>query len=863
MSWFFRLRKRRHLEEDLEEELAFHHEMRASEADSDAPPFGNQTLISERIRDEWRLPWIDDTVRDTLYALRGFRKHPGFPLTAISSLALGIAAVIAIFTAADDLLFRPLPYPDPGRLLMVWESNRQYPKDVHNVISPANYLDWKSRSHAFEDIAAFVDNRTVLFADDRAEQLRIQSVTSNLFGMLGAQPIRGRLFSADEDRASSHSDSVLLISYRLWQNRFAGDANIIGRRVMINSLPRTIIGVMPSGFYFRDREVDLWAPLGLDPAIDYRAKQGRYMRALGRLRPGVTMQQAQSEMTAIASGLEHEYPIFDLNWTVTLESLRDSLVGDTRTLLLVLLAAVGLLMAVATCNVASLLLARYASRRGEMAVRIAIGAGRARLIRQLLTESLILALIAGGLGVFLGRYALAFLVTLAPRSITETANIVIDWRIVAFATCLSGLTGILFGLAPSLAASKVELSAELSRASRGGLSHGTTLRACLTIGEIAVSIILLAGAGLLFRTLIQLQHVDPGLNPHHLMTFRFNLPAARYKSTSGRTAVFAHAMERIQNIPGVSAVSATSYLPFGMAAGTGVVLEDKPTPPGKQQFTTVFTVMPRYFATMGIPLHRGREFTAADNTSESPLRFIVNEAFVRTYYPNENPLGKAIEVDMDRTNPFGEIIGVVGDIPELTLSDPSSPTVYYVHAHLSYPGMVLLVRTQNDPLTVVGPVRRVMHELDPAVPVADVRSMETILGATYGRQRFGAILLGGFSLSATLLAAIGIYGLLAYSVSERTREIGVRLAIGAHPRRIVTMVLGNAARLVFAGLAIGMVGALGVSKSISGMLFETSARDPVSFAIAPALLVVVAIAAAWLPAHRASTLDPVQALRVE
>jgi putative ABC transport system permease protein len=861
MSWFFRIRKRRRLEQDLAEELAFHQAMRSG--DTDAPPFGNPTLIRERMRDQWTLAWVDDALRDIAYALRGFRTHPGFPLTAISSLALGIAAVIAIFTAADDLLFRPLPYPDPQRLLMVWESNRTIADDAHNVISPANFLDWKTRNHVFEDMAVFSDNRTVLFDQDHAEQLRIQSVSANLFSMLGVRPVRGRLFTAAEDLASAHSDSVLVISYRLWQNWFAGDPNIIGRRVMINSLPRTIIGVMPSAFYFRDREVDLWDPLGLDPSINYRVNRGRYLRAVGRLRPGIAFPQAQSEMTALAAALEREYPVFDNNWTVTLEPLRDSLVGNTRTLLLVLLAAVGLLMAVATCNAASLLLARYASRRGEMAVRIAIGAGRARLVRQLLTESLLLAFLAGGLGILLGRYALAVLIALAPPPITETANIVIDWRIVGFAAGLSALTGILFGLAPSLAASKVDLAPELNRAGRGGFSRSVSLRAGLIIGEIALSIILLAGASLLFRTLIQLQHADPGFNPHNLLTFHFSLPAARYRSPVDRTALFSRAIERMQSLPGVTVASAVSYLPFGMAAGTSLTIADKPKPPAGQQFTTVYSVMPRYFATMGIPLRRGRDFTAADNTKESPLRFIVNEAFVRTYFPNEDPIGKSISVDMSRTNPFAEIIGVVGNIPSMAIGDKPEPTVYYAHAHLVYPGMVVLVRTQTNPMSIIVPVRRIMHDLDPGVPVASIRSMESILGETYGRQRFGAILLAGFSISATLLAAIGIYGLLAYSVSERTREIGVRLAIGAHPRRILTMVLGNATRLVGTGLAIGMAGAFAVSKFLSGMLFETSAHDPVSFTLAPLLLLGVALAAAWIPANRAASLDPVQALRVE
>lgn len=861
MNWFLKIRKRRRLERDLAEEIAFHRAMRA--ADSEAPHFGNELLIRENMRDQWLLPWLDTTLRDIAYALRGFRRNPGFAFTAVSSLALGIAAVIAIFTAADDLLFRPLPYPDPQLLVMVWESYRPNPQDGHNVISPGNFLDWKSRNGVFQDLAAFMDNKTVLFDHDRAEQLRIQSVSSNLFSMLGVQPARGRLFTAAEDLASAHSDSVVIISYRLWQNWFAGDPDIIGRRVLLNSLPRTIIGVMPSTFYFRDREVDLWDPLGLDPTVNYRAKSGRFMRAIGRLRPAVALPQAQREMTNLASALERENPVFDKNWTVTLEPLRDSLVGDTKTLLLVLLAAVGLLMAVASCNVAALLLARDSSRRGEMAVRMAMGAGRARLIRQLLTESLLLALAAGVIGIVLGRYALAGLVRLAPHSITQMANIAIDWKIVVFAVGFSLLTGLLFGLAPSFAASGTDVASELKRTSRRGSPRVSHLRAGLTISEVAVSLILLAGASLLFRTLIQLQHSNPGLNANHVLTFRYSLPSARYRVPVDRTALFAHAIERIERLPGVRAASAVSFLPFGMAAGTGVKIAGKPVQPGDERFVTVRTVMPRYFTTMGIPLRRGRDFTAADNSPQLPLRFVVSEAFVRAYMPSEEPVGKSISVEMSRTNPFGEIIGVVGDVPEFAVGKEPTPTVYYVHAQLVYNGMAVVVRTQNDPLSVVAPVRRIMHDLDPALPVADIRSMESILGATYGRERFGAILLGGFSLSALLLSAIGIYGVLAYSVSERTWEIGVRLAIGARPSRIVSLVLANCARMVFIGLAIGMTGAFAVSKSLSGMLYQTPARDPISFSIAPVLLLLVALVAAWVPARRAARVDPIQALRAE
>jgi putative ABC transport system permease protein len=861
MIWLRKLLKRRRLERELVEELAFHREMQAHAGGS---PIRNELLVRENMRDQWLIPWVETTIRDIAYALRGFNRNKGFAITAISSLALGIAAVIAIFTAADDLLFRPLPYYDPQQLVMVWE-HKLGTDAIHNVVSPGNYLDWRSRNRVFQDIASVNQSAVVLTDRGRADQLRIQVVSSSFFALLGVQPVRGRLFTASEDLASSHSGSFVVISYRLWQSWFAGDPAIIGHRVMVNSVPRTILGVMPLDFYFRDREVDLWSPMGLDPSVNYRGgNSGRFMMALGRLKPGISIDQAQREMTGLASTIERENPVFDKNWTVNLEPLRDSLVGNTRTLLLVLVASVGLLLAVASCNVANLLLARFSSRRSEIAVRMALGAGRTRLLRQLITECLLLALISGALGITLGKYALGVLVALAPESIVRTANIQIDWRIVLFAAGLSVVTGLFFGIVPSIAASKTDVASELKHVSRWGSVRRGNLRVWLTVGEIAISLILLSGAGLLFRTLIELQHADPGIDPSNLLTFRFVLPSARYTNPVDRTALFANAIERIERLPGVRSVSAVNSLPFdGMSAGTSFRIAGRQYKPGELPSTRVRTVMPRYFATMGIPLIRGRDFTAFDNTPEAPLRFIVNQAFVRAQFPAQESLGKSISVNMDNTNPFGEIIGIVGDVRENTLTSDPAPTVYYVHAHLIYNGMVILVRTRNDPTAIMGPVRGIMHDLDPTLPVAGVRSMETVLGATYGRERFGAVLLGGFSFSSLLLAAIGIYGVLAYSVSERTREIGVRLALGARPGRIMTMVIFSGIRLMATGFVIGIVGSFALSRSIAGMLYRTAPTDPLALAAPTVLLAVSALLAASIPAYRAARLDPIQALRVE
>jgi putative ABC transport system permease protein len=863
MNWWKRLQARRSLEKDLEAELSFHKDMLA--ADGRAPALGNETQLREAIREQWMFLWLETTMRDIFYAWRGFRRNPGFSLTAIASLALGIGSVITVFTAADALLFRPLPYRQPDRLVIMWEKKIGEPAHERSTISPGNYFDWKSRSGVFEEIAAFEEFPTVLSDGDRNEQFRIQEVSTNFLSTLGVTPLLGRTFTDTENLASGGNDALLLISYRLWQNWFGGEKSVLGRRVLINSVPSMIIGVMAPEFYFRNREVDLWAPAGLNPSIAYRTTGGRYMNAVARLKDGIPLTQARARMSVLAGMLEKENPVYNKNWTVFLEPLRDSLVHNVRRSLLLLLAAVGLLLTVACSNVANLLLARHSSRRAELAVRAALGAGRARLMQQLFTESLLLAILGGAAGILLGRWALNGLVALAPRIIVETAAIQIDWRIIVFAVVLSGAAGIFFGLVPALVGSRAELAPELNRAGRGGGSAGGSLRGWLIAGQIAFSVILLAGAGLFLRSLIKLQNVDPGLNAVNLLTFRFNLPNARYEESARKAQLFAEAIDRIEGLPGVRSAAAVSHLPFnGNVPSTRVDIAGRPAArPGEGSSSTVRTVTPGYFRTMRIPFISGRDFTAADNTTDSPIRFIVNEAFVRKYLANEDPLESKISVAMDSTNPFGQIVGVVANVKEGSLENEATPTVYYVHAHLVYKRMTLLVSTNIAPLTLVEPARRIMHDLEPSVPIADVRTMETILADTYGRQRLSAMLLVVFSGSALLLAAIGIYGVVAYSVTERTHEIGVRLAMGAKPGRVVLMVLGNGARFVAAGLGLGLACALMASKYVSTLLFETGSTDPATFVFVPTLLLVVAIAAAWLPARRAARMDPMTALRVE
>jgi putative ABC transport system permease protein len=804
-----------------------------------------------------------ETIRqDVRYAARGLLRNPGFSATAIASLVLGIGASLAIFTVTDNLLLRPLPYRDPGRLVMVWErSLRRGGEDNHNVVSPGNYLDWKRQNDVFEGMAAFRTGRSVLVDGARSEQLQVQSVSADLFPLLGVQPLRGRLFTADED--APRVDRAVAISYRLWQSWFGGDQGIIGRTLQINATPRTVVAVMPPGFYLLSRETDLWVPIGLDPAQDYRKTSGRWMLSLARLKPGVPLGAAQAHMAALAQRLETAYPVFDKNWSVTIEPLRDSMVREVKSSLLILLGAVGLLLGVACANVANLLLARYAVRRRELAVRMSLGAGRARVLRQLLTESVLLGVVGGVGGVVVARWAVHGLLALAPADLARGAQVAFDFRILFVAVALSIATGIWFGIAPALAASGGQLVEGLREGARSHIAGAGRLRALLVAGEVALSVMLLVGGILLFRSFVGLQAVKPGLDPSHVMTFRMTVPAARYRETARRTRFFSTALEQIGQLPGVQAASAISYLPFnGDAAGTWVGIGGRPTPrPGEERLGIIRTVMPGYFRAMGIPLQSGRDFTASDNDSAAPYRFIVNETFVARYLKGEQPLGKQINTLMDDTNPYGEIIGVAGDVNEGSVDKKPMPTVYYIYSHLPYTGMTFAVRAGGDPLTLAGPVRRIIRGLDAAQPVAEVRSMETIVAETFSRQRFSAILLSGFSLASLLLAAVGIYGVLAYSVTERTREIGVRMSLGALPAQIVGMVLARGARLVGAGMIAGLAGAWALSGLLKGLLFGIGPRDVATYLAVPAVLASVALVAAYVPARRASRLEPMDALR--
>jgi putative ABC transport system permease protein len=865
-GWFRRERREQDLKEEFESHLQLHIDdnLRAGMSPEEARRqalirFGGVEAVKESVREKARFLWIEHVARDLRYAARILRHNPVFAVTAILSLALGVGSSVAIFTVADNLLLRPLPYPDASRLVMVWETSAMT-HEQHNVVNPGNYFDWKQQNTVFSEMAAFFDEYHAVFSDgQRNEELDAQIVTADLLPLLEVQPWRGRFFTKVEDESDAH---VAVISYRLWQSWFHGDDSIIGRQVQINSRQFTVIGVLGPDFYFHKRSVDLWLTFGLKAAEARRV--GRYLSVLARLKPGVSVQQAQAEMSGIAGRLTAAYPVFDTGWSVNVEPLRNSLVRQVKTSLIMLLGAVALLLGVACANVANLLLARYAARHREMALRGALGASRSRVIGQLLVESLLLSLVGGSLGVALAYGTVGGLIRIAPHDLTRYSSVSFDARVLVAGLAISVLTGILFGLAPAYLATRTDLRDALHGSAVSVAGDQSRLRSWLVGAEIAASVVLLAGAGLLFRSLVGLQAVDPGMDASGVLTFRVSLPHARYAKDEQAIQFFQQAVGKLSQIPGVESASAVSYLPFnGMAAGTGVDISGRPPAKmGEKLITVVRTIVPGFFRTLKIPIQRGRDFNDADNLPTSPLRFIVNEAFVTKYMRGEDPLTKSISVDMNDKNPMGEIIGVVGDQKEGSLDKDPEPTVYYVHAHLAYTAMVVVLRG-NSPQALAGPARRVIQEIDPQQPIADVRTMEEVLRDTFARQRLSALLLGGFSLTSLLLAGVGIYGVLAYSVAQRTREIGVRVALGAAPGRILRLVMENGARLVLAGTLAGLSGALLLSGLMKSLLFGIGPRDPFSLILAPAVLMAVALVAAYVPGRRAAHISPVDALRAE
>jgi predicted permease len=800
--------------------------------------------------------FFEDVLRDVRVMGRGLRRSPGFTLAVVLTLALGIGANTAIFSIVDQVLLRPLPYPQGDSLVMVYER----PDSIaENSVSPANWLDWQNESRTLEGFAAWQIRSDTLTAAGEATQLRVQAVSHEFFSVLRVGPMLGRVISQDDDRPNAPLTAV--ISHRLWQNRFGGDQNVVGRSIELDDVKHQVIGVMPATFRFVYQDIDVWAPSRLDRARPWRDNEGRFINVVGRLGAGVDLDAARGDMDRIGRRLASMYE-FNRNSTAVLVPLREVLTGTVETSLLILYIAVGVLLAIACFNIANLLIARAASRRQEIAVRTSLGAGRAAIVRQLLVESLMLALAGGALGIWLARWTLDALLALAPADLLGVPELRIDTRVLMYVAGLSLLTGLTAGLVPSFLVARRSVVSSLS-ANNSRVTHSPRVRQALVVAQVAMTVVLLCGAGLLVRTVIALNNVSHGFDPSGLVTMRIALSPTRYPGERS-SAFFRQALDGIRALPGVYGAAAGTSVPVvgGSRAGTSFHVRSTPIVPRSQMpGATVRVVTPDYFRTLGVPVLRGREFTAADNANPTP-GFVVNDTFVKHRLAGLDPLRESLMVRMQPENPYAPIIGVVGDVSERSVKGEARPTIYYSHRQLTDAGMTLIVRS-NQPAAAAEAAVGVIRRLDPTVPVTQIVTFEEALSERLAQERLSAFVSGAFALSGLLLASLGLYALLAFLVTERTREIGLRIALGAHGSELTWSVVKDGLRLVAIGAAAGVALSLAVLPLFGTLLFGVTPNDAMTYAVVLALLGTVAGLASYVPARRAARVEPLTALRQE
>ena len=811
---------------------------------------------------------IDTLLQDLRYAVRTLAKSPSFTCVAVLTLALGIGANTALFSVVNAVLLRPLPYHEPDRLVAVWEANPGRGSD-RNVVSPGNYLDWQSQNHVFADIAALRGWRANLSGVEQPEEVPVEYVTGNLFRTLGVRPLVGRTFTDEEVRP--RGPEAVILSYETWQRLFGASPSAVGTTVVLNETPRTVVGVMPAGFVSPGASLlgagapsrpRMWLPLRLDPAVDYRATTGRYLVSVARLRPGITLARAQDELATIARRLEQAHPQFDAGWGVRLIPLGDQVVGGVRRTLVVLQGVVAFVLLIACGNVANLQLARATARQRDIAVRSALGAARGRIVRQLVTESLVLSGLGAVLGLWLARGGTALLSAFSASSVTRWEEIRVDGRTLVFTLGLALASSIIFGLAPAAHAAKQDLQGILKEGARV-TSGGARARGLLVSAQVALAMVLLVGAGLLLRSFLRLQGQAPGFDPDRVLTARIQLAAQRYDSAARRVQFFQALLERVRRVPGVRAASAVTWLPFGGGgSANGFFIEWRPLPrPGEEPDADIRGVDPQYFRAMHIPIVRGQPFTDFDGPQVRKA-VVINETLARTLFRNEDPIGQHVLMPWGDTL-RGEIVAVAGDAKSVALDVAPRPTIYWAMSQFPSSFMTLVVRSAEDPLRVAPAIRAELRALDPNQPLADVRTLEEYLDRSVAQRRLTMLLLAAFAGIAFALAAVGIYGVLAHSVAQRTREIGLRMALGARAHDVLRMVVRQGMGAVGAGVLAGVAGALTLTRVMTSLLFGVSATDPLTFAGVAAVFAGVALLACWLPARRAARVDPMVALRYE
>jgi len=801
---------------------------------------------------------METLLRDLKYGARSLLKRPGFTAIALLALALGIGANTAIFSLVNAVLLRPLPFPEPDRLVWMWGNIRNGGNRAS--VSPLDYLDYRHQNNTFEHFAAVltVPLAVNLTGAGEPERLTGAAVTGDYFQALAVQPALGRTFLLENEKAGN--EQVAVLSYGLWQRRFGGDPNIVNQKITLDSKPSIVLGVMPREFSFPS-DTEIWVPLPFEALPQLQQRKAHFLRPIGRLKAGVTLAQAQADTDAIARRLEQQYPDSNTGWNLRMVSLREQLVGNTRTTLFILLGAVGFVLLIACANVANLLLVRAASREREIALRTALGAGRSRIIRQMITESLLLALIGGALGAFLALWGVQLLVALSGDNIPHTSPVTIDATVLCFTLLISLLTGVLFGLAPALRTLKFNLTSSLKEGGRGSgegpQRHRT--RNALVVLESAVAVVLLIGAGLLVRSLLRLQHTNPGFNAQNVLTFRIDLPDTKYPTPEKAAQFFSQLEAQTSNLPGVESVGMVSELPLtGQLNDMPYYVEGRPPATPDQGFDNDFRrVNQHYFKAMRIPLLRGRNFTAQE-VREGVHVIIVSEELVQQVFPNEEPLGKRLVMAMGN-QPF-EIVGVVGDIRHSGLENDPLPAMYMPAYE---PGTNVVIRTKGNAGNLIAAVRKELQQLDPDQPIAAIKTMEQWMNTAVAEPRYRTTLIGLFAALALLLATIGIYGVMSYSVTQRTHEIGVRMALGARQSDVMKMVVRQGMLLVLIGVGLGLAVAIALTRVMATLLFGITARDPLTFVVVAGLLAVVALLACYLPARRATKVDPLTALRYE
>ena len=803
-------------------------------------------------------------LNDFRYVVRTLLKSPLFTIVAIVTLALGIGANTAIFSVVDAVLLRPLPFSQPEQLVRIFGTSPQLDR---SPVSPANFLDWRERNQVFERICAYTDDVMTLLGSEAPERLRVERVSWDFFDLLGVSPSFGRSFTREEDE--NGRNQVAVLSYEFWQTRFGGRTDIVGQTLNLNDKPFTVIGVMPRGFTFPDRRMQLWTPIAFTPA-ERNVRDTNYLSVIARLKKGVTLAHASSDMNGVAQQISREHPELNTGASLKLLTLGSVVIGNVRPLLLVLLAAVVFVLIICCANVANLLLARSAGRQKEVAIRRAIGASRSRIIRLVLAESAVLGVIGGIFGCLLAIWGIDLLIALRPQGLPRLDEIGMDWRILVFTGGISLLCGFLFGLAPALQASSAQLNDVLKQGDRTGTINPTSFgtRNLLVGSEVALSLILLVGAGLLIRSFGRLVDVDPGFRPDNVLTVSIPLSASRYADPQRQAAFFQRLLKQARELPGVQSAGVVSDLPLFGGSSTGFDVSGRPeASPSERPLTEFRSASADYFRAMGIDLIAGRTFNDGDKAG-APGVAIINQTLARKYFGTANPIGQRI--GLSRPTDWREIIGVVRDVRNYGLAAEVKPECYlpylqnspdYLAGSASW--MVMVVRTDAAPTGYIGTIKRELQLIDKDQPISSIKPMTAYLAESIAERRFNMLLLGIFATLALVLAAIGIYGVISYSVAQRTREFGIRMAMGAGRGNLIALIMRQGMRPALLGLVIGLAGAAATTRFMSSLVFQVSVTDPGIFLIVALVLGFVALAACLVPARRASRVDPMVALRYE